>query len=283
MKNEVIKKPGLYIVATPIGNLRDISLRALDVLAAADLILCEDTRHAMKLLQSYSINSKLESYHEYNAQRKRPAILQKLQSGHIVALISDAGTPLISDPGYKLVAEAAAINIDITPIPGACAAIAALSASALPTDRFYFSGFLPTKSKARKQQLRTLVNIDACLVIYESANRLAATLTDMAAIFAKDSPVVIAREITKKFEEFRRGCLQEMADHYTTAEKIKGEIVILLHNSPCKNIVCDADIDKLLLKAMLLHGSVKQAAAHVAEITEMPKKDLYKRALQLKL
>lgn len=272
----------LFIVATPIGNLQDISLRAIEVLKAVDTIYCEDTRHSRKLMERHAIGTPLQPYHEHNAQTKRPAVLQKLENGDAIALISDAGTPLISDPGYKLVAETRAQGFKVTPIAGACAAIAALSAAGLPSDRFLFVGFLPNKQLARRSALSELTTMTATLIFYESPKRLAAMLADAASCFGADRPAVVARELTKQFEEFASAPLQQLADDFAARDSIKGEIVVLIQGADNAALaVDDATFDSMLTSA-LKHHPVKQAANEVAEQTGRSKRECYQRALELK-
>ncbi|MDB5463901.1 MAG: tetrapyrrole methylase family protein, partial [Phenylobacterium sp.] len=239
--------PGLYVVATPIGNLRDITLRALDVLAAADLVLAEDTRVAGKLLSAYGLSAKLERYDEHGAERTRPRALAALAEGKRVALISDAGTPLVSDPGYRIVREAAAEGFPVFPIPGASALLAGLSAAGLPTDRFLFAGFPPPKSAARRSFLEELAPIRATLVFFEGGSRLAASLADMAAVLGAREAVV-CRELTKLYETIVRGPLPDLAaDPRFTAPK--GELVILV--GPGHAVEASAtDVDTALADAL---------------------------------
>jgi 16S rRNA (cytidine1402-2'-O)-methyltransferase len=219
--------PGLYIVATPIGNLADVTLRALATLAAADAILAEDTRVSRHLLDRYEISTPLKPYHEHNAAQVRPGLIARLAAGEALALISDAGTPLISDPGYKLAAEAVAAGVNVTSVPGASAALAALTSAALPTDRFFFEGFLPPKAAARRERINALVGIPATLVFYEAPSRLAGALADLAAELGP-RPAAVARELTKLYEETRRGTLPQLAAHYAAEGAPKGEIVIVV-------------------------------------------------------
>ncbi|TDI59188.1 MAG: 16S rRNA (cytidine(1402)-2'-O)-methyltransferase [Alphaproteobacteria bacterium] len=269
---------GLFVVATPIGNLRDVTLRALDVLNGVDLIACEDTRITSRLLTRYGINTPMVAHHEHNAAAVRPRLLGALDAGEKVALVSDAGTPLISDPGYKLVREAAAAGHRIIPVPGASATLAALSAAGVPTDRFLFVGFLPEKQVARQKALRALIGEDATLVIYESARRLPASIKDMAANLP-GREVVVARELTKRFEEFVRGDIQEVCDHYQRAGPPKGEVVVLLGPPPVEE-VSNASVDAAL-RAILDDVGVKAASSAVAALTGQPKRDIYARALKL--
>src|SRR5215510_13533176 len=218
---------GLYLVATPIGNLRDITVRALEVLAAADLIACEDTRVTRKLLDHYGIATPLTSYHEHNAAEARPKLIARLADGAAIALVSDAGTPLVSDPGYKLVREARAAGTNVTALPGASAVLAALTLSGLPTDRFLFEGFLPAKEEARRARITELKRIPATLVLFESGARLAAALADLAAELGPRQ-AAICRELTKLYEEIRRGDLGTLAREAAHADEPRGEIVIVV-------------------------------------------------------
>ena len=273
--------PGLYLVATPIGNLADISLRALDVLAKADLVACEDTRRTRKLLSAHGIGAALTSYHEHNATRVRPRLMERLKSGESVALVSDAGTPLVSDPGYKLVEAAIASGIAVTAIPGASAGLAALTVSGLPTDRFFFAGFLPARAAARRRALGELAAIEASLVIYESARRLPAALADMAQVLGPRQGAV-ARELTKLHEEVRRGTLSELADHYGGAGPPKGEVVVVVGppERGGRATLAAQDLDAKL-GAALGRASLRDAVAAVTAETGLPRKRVYARALEL--
>jgi 16S rRNA (cytidine1402-2'-O)-methyltransferase len=273
---------GLYVVATPIGNLRDITLRALDVLAAADVVACEDTRVTEKLMSRYGLAGQRLPYHEHNAEHMRPLLLEKVKAGAVVALVSDAGTPLISDPGFKLVRAAIAEGIAVTTLPGPSAALAALVLSGLPSDRFFFQGFLPPKETARRRVLGEIANLQATLIVYETGPRLAATLADMADVLG-ERPAAVARELTKLYEELRRGSLAELAAHYATAGAPKGEIVIVVggaDEAAARAAITDGDIDAALEKA-LATMSVKDASAAVAEATGRPRREIYQRALAL--
>ncbi|MCH8097153.1 MAG: 16S rRNA (cytidine(1402)-2'-O)-methyltransferase [Proteobacteria bacterium] len=272
---------GLYIVATPIGNADDITLRALATLEQADLIACEDTRVTGKLLAFYGIAARKIPYHEHNAARAGPILLRHLERGQAVALVSDAGTPLISDPGYRLVNACHDAGIPVTVIPGASAPIAALAVSGLPSDRFLFAGFLPVKQAARRKTLKELSSVRATLVLFESPRRLAASLGDMAAILGHRKAAV-ARELTKFFEEVRRATLEELARHYREAGPPKGEVVIVVA-PPEKSALLAADavdIDAQLGAALESLG-VRDAAAKVAAATGVSKRELYSRALAL--
>ena len=271
--------PGLYLVATPIGNLKDITLRALETLAAADLVLCEDTRVSTKLLQAHGLSPRLKPYHEHNAARMRPEIIRRIESGEAVALISDAGTPLVSDPGYKLVQACRAAELAVTALPGASAALAGLLLSGLPSDRFLFAGFLPPKSAARKAALQELAATPATLIFFESQNRLAATLADMAAVLG-DRAAAVLRELTKRFEEARPGPLSELAAHYAEAGPPKGEIVIVV-GPPGEEAKPGEDRLDELLGAALREASLRDAVAMVTAETGLPRKQVYARALEL--
>jgi 16S rRNA (cytidine1402-2'-O)-methyltransferase len=274
----------LYMVATPIGNMRDITLRALETLAAADLIACEDTRVTRKLLARYGIATPLTPYHEHNAAVARPKLLSRLASGETVALVSDAGTPLISDPGYKLVRAAHQAGVAVTAVPGASAALAALVSAGLPTDRFFFEGFLPVKDGQRRGRIAELALVPATLVLYETGPRLARTLAALAeGLGAREAAV--CRELTKLHEELRRGDLAALARAYDQGEdsraEIRGEIVIVVA-PPADNAAnaSPVSVDALLRRA-LERGSVKDAASEVAAATGRPRREIYQRALAL--
>ena len=269
---------GLYLVATPIGNLGDISLRALETLAAADVIACEDSRVTRKLIEHYGIATQLTPYHEHNAAEARPRLLARLADGQSVALVSDAGTPLISDPGYKLVRAACAAGHAVTAVPGASAVLTALSAACLPTDRFFFEGFLPPSQAARQRRIAALVSIPASLVLFESGPRLPAALADLASTLGSRD-AAICRELTKLHEEIRRGPLDELARHYAAGGETRGEIVIVV--APPRGGGKNADdIDELLRRA-LARVSVKDAVGEVAFATGRPRREVYQRALAL--
>ncbi|HPF23965.1 MAG TPA: 16S rRNA (cytidine(1402)-2'-O)-methyltransferase [Hyphomonas sp.] len=272
--------PGLYVVSTPIGNLRDITLRALDVLAAADEVLAEDTRVAGKLLSAYGVKARLSPYHDHNGAERRPELLRKLAEGARIALVSDAGTPLISDPGWKLAHEALEAGHRVFPVPGASAMLAGLVASGLPSDRFMFAGFLPPKQGARRQSLESLKSVPGTLIFYESGPRLAETVADMAAVLGPARSAAVARELTKFFEETRRGTLGDLAKHYDEAGGPKGEIVVLV-GPPLDEEVTPERLDAALRDA-LASQPTKAAANAVAEALGLPKRDVYQRALQLK-
>jgi len=278
--SELKLKAGLYIVATPIGNLRDITLRALDVLGAADTVLAEDTRQTRKLLEAYQIKASLSPYHDHNVAQRLPGILKFLEDGACVALVSDAGTPLVSDPGFKLARAAIAAGIDVIPVPGASAPLAALVTSGLPSDMFAFAGFLPTKSAARQTRLNALKSIPGTLIFFETGARIAASLDDMIAVMGADRPAALARELTKTFEETRRGTLSTLA-HSVKDDPPRGEIVLLLGPDTEAGVWTAAAIDAALLPAVAEMG-VKRASAHVAALSGWAKRDVYQRALALK-
>jgi 16S rRNA (cytidine1402-2'-O)-methyltransferase len=269
---------GLYLVATPIGNLGDISLRALEVLAGADVIACEDTRVTGKLTQRYGIKTLLTPYHEHNAAEALPKILARLTAGQAVALVSDAGTPLISDPGYRLVREAAAAGFTVIPLPGASAVLGALTVAGLPTDRFFFEGFLPAKQAGRQKRIAELSNIPATLVLFESGPRLEAALADLAAGLGPRM-AAICRELTKLHEETRRGDLATLARDYAEGAETRGEIVIVVA-PPADEEASASDIDDLLRSA-LARVSVKDAVGEVALATGRPRREVYQRALEI--
>jgi 16S rRNA (cytidine1402-2'-O)-methyltransferase len=271
--------PGLYLVATPIGNLRDLTFRARDTLAAADLIACEDTRITARLLAHYGIATRLCLYHDHNAERARPVLLERLAGGARVALVSDAGTPLVSDPGYKLVREALARGIPVTTVPGPSAALSALQLSGLPSDRFLFAGFLPAKSAARRAALRELAPVPATLVFFESSARLAASLSDMAEMLG-ERRAAVAREITKLYEEVRRASLAELAHFYASAGPPRGEIAVVVGAPPQPEATSAERVDALLQAALAEH-SPRDAAASVARQTGAPKRLVYRRAIEL--
>ncbi|HEX7710168.1 MAG TPA: 16S rRNA (cytidine(1402)-2'-O)-methyltransferase [Sphingomonadaceae bacterium] len=268
---------GLYIVATPIGNLGDITVRASDVLSRCDLIACEDTRVTAKLLHHLGLRKKLWRYDDHSGEGERAKLLEAMQSG-AVALVSDAGTPLISDPGYRLVREARAAGIAVTSLPGPSAAVVALTLAGLPSDRFLFAGFLPTKDKARADALRDLAGVPATLVFYETAPRL---LKSLAAIgeALRGRQIAVARELTKLHEECRTGSATELAAHYE-AHPPRGEIVLLV-GPPGEEAHGEIDPDALLIAA-LATAKASQAAAEVARATGLDRKALYARALELK-
>ncbi len=272
---------GLYLVATPIGNARDITLRALDILIAADVIACEDTRVTAKLLSIHGVSAqKTVSYHEHNAEKIRPRLMEHLKSGEIVAVVSDAGTPLINDPGYRLVGACRDAGIPVHAAPGASAVTTALVLSGLPTDRFMFCGFPPPKSGKRRTWLGSVSSVPASLVFLESPKRLAASLADMAAIFGHRSAAV-CREMTKKFEETRTGSLPSLAAHYAEADTPRGEITVVI-GPPGDDTAPDAADVEGRLRTALETESVREAASRIAAETGLARRDVYSLALKLK-
>jgi 16S rRNA (cytidine1402-2'-O)-methyltransferase len=272
--------PGLHVVATPIGNLRDITLRALATLAAADAVIAEDTRVSRNLLAHYGIATPLVAYHEHNAAAMRPVLIARLQKGDKLALISDAGTPLVSDPGFKLVAEALAAHIPVTSAPGPSAVLAALVVAGLPTDRFFFEGFLPAKSGARRARISELSAIPGTLVLFESPRRLAETLADLAAVLGPRQAAV-ARELTKHFESVRRGALTDLAADYERDGPPKGEIVLLVAPPGEDAPALDGAAFDEKIRAAMEKFSLKDAASIVAAETGQPRRKIYARALEL--
>lgn len=271
--------PGLYLVATPIGNLGDITIRALETLAGADIIACEDTRVSRVLLDRYGITTRPHAYHEHNAERAGPKLISALEAGQSVALISDAGTPLVSDPGYRLAQSAIEADLPVIPVPGASAPMAALVASGLPNDRFLFAGFLPTRDKARRDRLATFAAIDATMMFFESPNRIAATLASAAEVLGPERQAAVCRELTKAYEEVRRGTLGELAGQYK-GENVRGEIVLVIGPGSV-SAPSQEDVDALLAK--LVAGlPAGKAATEAARLTGLPRKDLYSRLLNMK-
>jgi len=273
-------EPGLHLVATPIGNLKDVSFRALSTLAAADAVVAEDTRVTKTLLAHYGISTPLIAYHEHNARVIRPHLLARLEAGAKLALVSDAGTPLVSDPGFRLVQEALEKGVHVTSVPGPSAVLAALVVAGLPTDRFFFEGFLPHKSGPRRARLAELAQIPGTLVFFESPRRLVETLADCAAILGKRH-AAIARELTKMFESVRRGTLDELAATLAEEEPPRGEIVLLVAPPGADAAqTAAADLDAKIEEALTAH-SVKDAASVVSAATGQPRRQVYARALEL--
>jgi len=270
----------LYIVATPIGNLEDITLRAIRILKEVDLIAAEDTRHTRHLLDRYQIERQLTSYHDHNKEEKAPVLIERMLDGNSVALVSDAGTPGISDPGYFLINLAIDRKIQVVPIPGATAAIAALSVSGMPTDSFLFEGFLPSKHQARLKRLKELAKEKRTIIFYEAPHKIIRAVEDMIEVFG-ERPAVITRELTKIHEETIRGTLREILKHLQ-AGSIKGEFTIVLHGDSEKPLQHDIDTAEYLKNLMLHRGlSKKEAISTAAEELGMPKKDVYKESLKL--
>jgi len=279
---EIAARPleaALYLVATPIGNLGDITLRALETLAAADVLACEDTRVTRVLLDRYGIRQRPMAYHEHNAGEAGPKLIAALEQGRSVALVSDAGTPLVSDPGFRLVEQAQAAGIRVVPIPGPSAVLAALTASGLPSDAFLFAGFLPVKDGQLRARLSQLVAVPATLIFFESPRRLADTLVAMADVYG-ERPAAIGRELTKTFEEMRTGTLGALAAHYADAPTPKGEIVICV-GPPVERAETPEDVDRLLL-SLATEMPASKAAAEAAKMTGQPKQALYRRLMDLK-
>jgi 16S rRNA (cytidine1402-2'-O)-methyltransferase len=270
--------PGLHIVATPIGNLSDITIRALAALAGADLIACEDTRVTRKLLDRYGISTPLMPYHDHNAAQARPALLRRLAEGAALALVSDAGTPLISDPGYKLVRAAQDAGHLVTALPGPSSVLAALTIAGLPTDQFLFAGFLPPKQAARRARIAELARMPSTIVLFETGPRIAATLADLAAGLGPRE-AAICRELTKLHEEVRRGDLETLAQGAAAGES-RGEFVVVIAPPPAAEAPSAEDTETLLREA-LVRVSLKDAVAEVAAATGLPRRELYQRALAL--
>ncbi len=272
----------LYVVATPIGNTGDITLRALNVLALADAVACEDTRTTSHLLARYGLQKELLAAHEHNEREAAAKLIARLQAGQRIALVSDAGTPAVSDPGARIVDAVRDAGFRIMPLPGPSAAVAALSAGGLVRDRFYFLGFLPSKPKQRETELRSLAAVAATLVLYEAPHRIIETVNALAAAFEPTRQLVFARELTKLFEEIHRCPLSEASGWLAADPKrLKGEYVLLLEGTPAAVDEDDAESDRILT-ILLAECSVKQAAALAAQITGRKKNALYERALQLK-
>lgn len=273
-----VMKPGFYLVATPIGNLRDITFRALDVLSSVDLIICEDTRVTGKLMNAYGFKKKMQVYNDHSTDYQREALIKLVQEGQSIAVLSDAGTPLVSDPGYKLVRGAVVEGIYITSVPGPNAALPALQLSGLPTDQFSFLGFLPPKTTARQTTLKKWETSPGSLIIYETGPRLLDSLQDMRiALGNRDAAVM--RELTKMYEEVQRGTLSDLILHYSNKATPKGEIVVVLGQAVTE-VVSTESIEKQLIKA-LEKMSVRDAAEMVAQATGKPKKTIYTLALKL--
>jgi 16S rRNA (cytidine1402-2'-O)-methyltransferase len=272
-------QPGLYLVATPIGNLADVTLRALETLAGVDVIACEDTRITRRLTERYAISAELTLYHEHNAATARPKLLQRLAAGRAVALVSDAGTPLISDPGFKLVREACAEGFAVTTLPGPSSVLAALTVAGLPTDRFHFAGFLPPKQVARRTRLAELSRIDATLVLFESGSRVQETVADLASIMGSRE-AAICRELTKLHEEVSRASLAELAGRAHQLET-RGEFVLVIGPPDADAQLMSADSLDMLLRNALSHSSLKDAVAQAVDLSGRPRREVYARALEL--
>jgi len=271
--------PGLYVVATPIGNLRDITLRALDVLGGADRVLAEDTRQTGKLFEAFDISAKLTAYHDHNAAARIPQVMGWLDEGQVVALVSDAGTPLVSDPGFKLVRAAVAAGHEVFPLPGASAVLAGLVKSGLPSDKFLFAGFLPAKSAARKRELESLKTVPATLIFFETGPRIKACLGDMAEVLG-ERDVVLTRELTKRYEEARHGTFAQVQDSVLN-DTPRGELVLLV-GPPAEDASWGTARVTSALQQIIPEDGVKRASAQVAEMSGWAKRDVYALALSLK-
>lgn len=270
---------GLYLVATPIGNLGDITLRALEVLGHADLVACEDTRVTGRLMQLLGLKAPLTPYHDHNADKARPALLQRLERGEVVALVSDAGTPMVSDPGFKLVRDCIESGIAVTALPGASAVLTALQLSGVAAERFLFAGFLPSKGAARRAALNELAQVPAALVFYESPHRTAEALADMGMVLG-DRPAAVARELTKMHEEVARGSLSELAARFAAAPP-RGEVAVVVAAPTAEGAESGLDLEGRLHVEIENGLSVKDAAALVAAETGQKRRDVYALALRL--
>lgn len=270
---QTMQQGGLYVVATPIGNLEDLSYRAARVLGAADVIAAEDTRRARVLLDHYGVAGTVVSLHEHNEEARTPELLERVRAGGTVALISDAGTPLISDPGFRLVQAAAEAGLSVIPVPGASALTAALSVAGLPTDRFAFEGFLPSKASARRKRVAALQGEPRTLVFFESGQRLSASLRDLCESFGAERKAVLCRELTKRFENVLRSNLQELSeDVKRDSDHLRGEMVLLVEGAPPRNRQLEAvELGRALLEFL----SVSQAARAAARLTGVPRRDIY--------
>ena len=274
-------EPALYLVATPIGNLGDITLRALETLAGADVLACEDTRVTRVLLDRYGIVNRPFSYHEHNADEAGPRLVAALGEGKSVALVSDAGTPLVSDPGYRLGQMAIEAGHRVVPIPGASAPLAALVGSGMPSDAFLFAGFLPVKDKGKRDRLAELSRVPATLIFFESPHRIGASLATAADVLGPNRHATVCRELTKTFEEFRRGPLGELAAYYGEDRVVKGEIVLLVAPPEIDDVPGAVEVD-VLLRELAASMPTAKAAAEAARLTGLSRKDLYQRLLGLK-
>lgn len=271
----------LYLVATPIGNLGDITLRALETLASVDVLACEDTRVTRILLDRYGIRNRPYSYHEHNANEAGPKLLAALEAGKSVALVSDAGTPLVSDPGYRLGQLALEAGYRVVPIPGASAPLAALVGSGMPSDAFMFAGFLPVKDRGKRDRFSELAKTPATLIFFESPHRICATIKVASEVLGQNRRAVVCRELTKTFEEFRRGTLGELAEWYNEDRVVKGEIVLLIE-PPSFDEVPDMEDVEDLLKDLASTMPTAKAASEAARLTGLPRKELYQRLLDMK-
>lgn len=276
-------EPALYFVATPIGAARDVTLRGLDILAGADVLAAEDTRNTRKLLEIHGIalgDRPLVPYHDHNGPAQRPKLIGMIREGKSVAYVSDAGTPLIADPGYALSRDVIAADLKVVAAPGASALLAALAVAGLPTDRFFFAGFLSVKSGARLKQLSEFAPVPGTLVFYESPKRVGKSLRDMVQALGGDRQAALCRELTKKFEEVRRGTLQELAGHYED-EIPRGEVVLVI--GPAPERASDPQVlEDALLASLQQHASLRDAVDHVTEALGLPRKAVYNRALAIR-
>jgi 16S rRNA (cytidine1402-2'-O)-methyltransferase len=273
----------LYLVGTPIGNLEDITARALRILQTVETIAAEDTRHTGKLLHHFQIKTPQISYHEHSQQQRTQEIIDRLEAGSLIALVSDAGMPSISDPGYDLVKSCLDRGINVVPIPGVTAVITALAASGLPTDRFIFEGFIPTKNKERKNRLRSIASSIQTIVLYEAPHRLLATLKDLGEVLEAERKIVLARELTKIYEEFWRGSLEEAIKLYESRREAKGEYTIVIAGKTVSEVISFSDAElKAELERLLAQGlSRSQASRQLAELTSIPRRQIYQLALDL--
>lgn len=280
MQNEL--KPGiLYVVGTPIGNLEDMTFRAVRILQAVDVIAAEDTRHTGKLLHHFQITTPQTSYHEHNQQRRIPELIEQLYQGKAIALVTDAGMPGISDPGYELVKACIEAGITIVPIPGPSAAITALSAAGLPTDKFVFEGFLPAKGQERKQRLDAIASLRQTLILYEAPHRLRQTLQDLAAVLGENRQIVLARELTKLHEEFWRGSITDAIAHYTSREP-QGEFTLLIAGVSLEKPQLSEATLKAELQNLLQQGlSRSEASRQLAQLTSLSRRHIYQLALEI--
>lgn len=273
-------RPGLYLVATPIGNMGDITLRAIETLRSAHVVACEDTRVTAKLMNRLGLDRPLVAYHEHNADKAGPHLVARIQAGEVVALVSDAGTPLVSDPGGRLVTACLEAGLAISALPGPSAVVTALQLSGLPAEKFLFAGFTPNRSTARRTFLRELAEVPATLILYESPNRLPDALADMQAVLG-DRPAAVARELTKLHEEVVRGALSELAARYAASGPPKGEVVVVIGPPAASAPAPEQDLDSHLSALVAGGTSIKDAAALVAAETGHPRRDIYARALRL--
>ncbi|ALF53494.1 16S rRNA methyltransferase [Nostoc piscinale CENA21] len=281
MTNDKLQPGTLYVVGTPIGNLEDITFRAVRILQTVDLIAAEDTRHTGKLLQHFQVKTPQISYHEHNRNSRIPEILEHLNDGKAIALVSDAGMPGISDPGYELIKACIDAGIKVVPIPGASAAITALSAAGLPTDKFAFEGFLPPKTQQRREYLETLQTESRTLIFYESPHRLTDTLQDLAEVFGDERQIVLARELTKLYEEFWRGTIAGAIAHYQQREP-QGEYTLLVAGTPATQLLLNETQLKAELQQLMSQGiSRSQASRQLAKFTPLSRREVYQLALSI--